>query len=218
MSSPGRPAAPATAGTAPAPRPAGVANVANALTLLRLLLVPVVAGFLLFDGGTVARWRVVAFVAFVVASVTDRVDGSLARRRGLVTNVGKVADPLADKALVGACLVSLSVLGLVPWWVTLVLLAREGGVTLLRLLVIRHGIIPASSGGKVKTFLQGIAIGLYLLPLPAGWPHQLRWGALLGALAVTIVTGIDYVARAWVLRRTSERARARARAGGGALR
>ena len=205
----------------PAPRPdpaavptttARVVNIANGLTLLRLLLVPVFLVLLYVDGGDNTGWRVAAFVAFAAASITDRVDGSLARSRGLVTDVGKVADPIADKALTGAALIGLSSLGLLPWWVTVVVLVREVGVTLLRFIVIRHGVIPASHGGKIKTFLQGIAIGLYVLPLPAGWPHTMRFAVLIAAVAVTLVTGADYVFRAMTLRRTSERAaRKRAR-------
>jgi CDP-diacylglycerol--glycerol-3-phosphate 3-phosphatidyltransferase len=184
---------------------ANVVNIANALTLLRLLLVPVFVALLFTHGGHATGWRVAAFAAFAVASITDRIDGDLARSRGLVTNVGKIADPIADKALIGAALIGLSVLGGVPWWVTVVVLAREVGITLLRFIVIRHGVIPASRGGKVKTFLQGVAIGLYVLPLPGGWPHTMRFAVLMTAVAVTLVTGADYITRAWTLRRTSER-------------
>ena len=101
-----------------------------------------------------------------MAAFTDRLDGELARSRGLVTAFGTIADPIADKALTGSALIGLSVLGLVPWWVTLVIMGREIGVTLLRFAVLRHGIIPASRGGKAKTLVQTLAIGLYLLPLP----------------------------------------------------
>src|SRR5829696_4752638 len=142
------------------PQTARVANVANALTLLRLLLVPVFGWALLREDGQDTVWRLVAF-----ASYTDRLDGDLARRRGLVTEVGKLADPIADKALTGTALVGLSVLDLLPWWVTLVILVREVGITLLRFWVIRHGVIAASRGGKAKTVVQSVAIGLYLLPL-----------------------------------------------------
>ena len=109
-------------------------------------------------------------MVFAVASVTDRLDGDLARRRSLVTDFGKIADPIADKALTGAALIGLSALDELPWWVTVVILVRELGITLLRFWVIRHGVIPASRGGKLKTLLQTVAIGLYVLPLPAGWP------------------------------------------------
>jgi CDP-diacylglycerol--glycerol-3-phosphate 3-phosphatidyltransferase len=156
------------------------------------------------DGGDRAGWRVAAFAAFAVASITDRFDGELARRRGLVTDVGTIADPIADKALTGAALVGLSVLGELAWWVTALVLAREVGVTLLRFVVIRHGVMPASRGGKVKTLLQGLAIGLYVLPL-SGAAHTVAAVVMAVAVVVTVVTGADYVLRAVRLRRTSER-------------
>ncbi len=186
---------------------ARVANIANGLTLLRLLLVPAFAFLLVAHDGHSTGWRLAAFAAFTVASITDRIDGDLARSRGLVTDVGKVADPIADKALTGAALVGLSALGLLAWWITVVVLVREVGITLLRFVVITHGVIPASPGGKVKTFLQGVAIGLYVLPLPGGWPHDLRFAVMLVAVAVTLVTGVDYVVRAVELRAAGRRAR-----------
>jgi len=180
-------------------------NIANGLTLLRLLLVPVFAVLLFHDDGDETGWRVAACVVFAVAAVTDRIDGQLARSRGLVTDVGTMADPIADKTLIGTALVGLSMLGELPWWVTVVVLTREVGVTLLRLWVIRHGVMPASRGGKLKTVLQGVAIGLYVLPL-AGWLATGRAWMMAAAVLVTVVTGIDYVARALRLRRTSPRA------------
>jgi CDP-diacylglycerol---glycerol-3-phosphate 3-phosphatidyltransferase len=201
----------------PAAQPAQTAhvvNIANGLTLLRLLLVPAFVVLLFTDGGHSPGWRVWAFMAFAVATITDYVDGDLARSRNLVTDVGKVADPIADKALTGAALVGLSVLGDLMWWVTVVILLREVGITVLRFVVIRHGVIPASRGGKAKTALQNVAIGLYLLPLE-GWAASLRFWLLGVALVVTVVTGVDYILRAVKLRRTSERAemkRARRRA------
>jgi CDP-diacylglycerol--glycerol-3-phosphate 3-phosphatidyltransferase len=184
---------------------AGVVNAANALTFARLLLVPVFVGLLVAGTGHETGWRVAAWAAFAVASFTDRFDGELARRRGLVTSVGQIADPIADKALTGAALIGLSALGDLPWWVTVVVLVREVGVTLLRFWVIRHGVIPASRGGKVKTLLQGLAIGLYVLPL-SGVLASFRWWLMAAAVAVTVVTGADYVSRAVRLRRTSARA------------
>ncbi len=192
------------AATAPA-RTAGTINIANGLTGLRLLLVPVFLVLLLADDGADDAARVAACVVFAIASLTDRVDGQLARSRGLVTDFGKVADPIADKALIGAALIGLSMLGELAWWVTLLVLARELGVTLLRFWVIRHGVLPASRGGKLKTLLQGLAIALYLLPL-TGPAATARAYVMAAAVAVTLVTGADYVARALRLRRTSARA------------
>ncbi|MGO8960224.1 MAG: CDP-diacylglycerol--glycerol-3-phosphate 3-phosphatidyltransferase [Streptosporangiaceae bacterium] len=176
----------------PAP---GVVNVANALTVLRLVIVPVFVWFLL-DGGTGAR--VLAFVAFAVASITDLLDGELARRRSLITDFGKIADPIADKALTGSALITLSYLGELPWWVTAVIVSRELAVTGLRFWVIRHGVIAASRGGKIKTMLQVIAISLYVLPWHIALLQELIMAA---AVVVTLATGADYTFRAVRLRR-----------------
>ncbi|MDX6225231.1 MAG: CDP-diacylglycerol---glycerol-3-phosphate 3-phosphatidyltransferase [Frankiales bacterium] len=202
------PAADPAAVLDPAALPASGArllNIANVLTIARLLLVPVFLAALMVGDGHDQTWRIVAWAVFAVASVTDRIDGELARSRNLVTEFGKVADPIADKALTGAALVGLSLLGDLPWWVTVVVLAREVGVTLLRFWVIRHGVIPASRGGKLKTLLQGVAIGLYILPL-SGVAASARAWFMAVAVVVTVVTGVDYVARALKLRRTSDRA------------
>jgi CDP-diacylglycerol---glycerol-3-phosphate 3-phosphatidyltransferase len=180
-------------------------NIANVLTGVRLVLVPVFLVALFVDHGRSVDWRLAAFGIFAVAAFTDRLDGELARRRGLVTAFGTVADPIADKALIGSALIGLSVLGLVPWWATVVMLGREIGITLLRFAVLRHGIIPASRGGKAKTLVQSLAIGFYLLPLPEliGADTAVAWvrGTLLAAaLVLAVVTGADYVLRALRLR------------------
>jgi len=181
--------------------PPGLVNLANALTVLRLALVPVFV-LLLLAGGT--GGRVAAFAVFLVASLTDVLDGRIARQRGLITDFGKIADPIADKALTGAALVTLSAQGELAWWVTAVILARELGVTALRFWVIRHGVIAASRGGKVKTMLQVLEIALYVLPGP---PDALRAVVMALAVAVTVVTGADYAIRAVRLRRRSRAAR-----------
>ena len=183
-------------------------NLPNALTTLRLLLVPVFLWLLLRDGGGDSASRIAAAAVFAVASATDLLDGEIARRRGLVTTFGKLADPIADKALTGAALIGLSVLGDLPWWVTVVILGREIGVTVLRFVVIRHGVIPASRGGKTKTVLQMVAILLYLLPL-TGLLASLRWWVMAAAVVATVVTGVDYVRKAYVMREGSERTRAK---------
>jgi CDP-diacylglycerol--glycerol-3-phosphate 3-phosphatidyltransferase len=180
-------------------------NIANALTMLRLALVPVFLLALFHGDGDEDLWRVLAWAAFAVASVTDRVDGQLARRRGIVTDFGQIADPIADKALIGAALVGLSLLGELPWWVTVLVLVREVGITLLRFFVIRHGVMPASRGGKVKTLLQAVGIGLLVLPL-GGVLHAIALLIMYAAVVMTVVTGVDYVQRAMRLRRTSDRA------------
>jgi CDP-diacylglycerol--glycerol-3-phosphate 3-phosphatidyltransferase len=175
-------------------------NIANALTVLRLVLVPFFAMALFTSDGHSHGWRVVACMVFVVASFTDLIDGDLARKRGLITEFGKLADPIADKALIGTALVGLSMLGELSWWVTLLILTREIGVTLLRFWVIRHGVIPASRGGKVKTMLQALAIGLLVLPL-SGFFHTVAVVVMAAAVVLTVVTGLDYIARAFKLRR-----------------
>jgi CDP-diacylglycerol--glycerol-3-phosphate 3-phosphatidyltransferase len=165
-------------------------NVPNALTVARLLCVPVLIWCLSKPD---LRWW--AVVVFVVASATDFVDGAVARRYSQVTNFGKVADPIADKALTGVALIGLSILGDLWWWVTLVILVREVGITLLRMWVIRIGVIPASRGGKAKTVTQMIAISMLLAPVTSVWWLDAAYGVMAIALALTVVTGCDYVIR-----------------------
>ncbi|MFF9171150.1 CDP-diacylglycerol--glycerol-3-phosphate 3-phosphatidyltransferase [Streptomyces sp. NPDC014776] len=179
---------------------ASVWNVANLLTMLRLLLVPGFVALMLADGGYDPAWRSLAWAAFAIAMITDLFDGHLARTYNLVTDFGKIADPIADKAIMGAALICLSGLGDLPWWVTAVILGRELGITLLRFLVIRYGVIPASRGGKLKTLTQGVAVGMYVLAL-TGWLATLRFWVMAVAVVLTVVTGLDYIRQAIVLRR-----------------
>ncbi|MGW7350543.1 CDP-diacylglycerol--glycerol-3-phosphate 3-phosphatidyltransferase [Streptomyces sp. NPDC054784] len=175
-------------------------NIANILTMIRLLLVPGFVALMLADGGDDPKWRAFAWAAFTVAMITDLFDGELARRYNLVTDFGKLADPIADKAIMGAALVCLSALGDLHWWVTVVILVRELGITAMRFWVIRHGVIPASRGGKVKTLTQGVAVGMYVLAL-TGPLASLRWWVMGAAVLLTVGTGADYVRQAVVLRR-----------------
>ena len=177
---------------------------ANVITVVRILLVPLVVAALLVDrdGG----WRVVAAALFAAAAISDRVDGYLARRMDQVTDWGKLADPIADKLLMGGTLVTLSSLGDLPWWVTVVILVRELGITALRLAVLRYVVIPASRGGKLKTALQSVGIGLFVLPLDR-MPDvltQVAWVVVLAAVLATVVTGVDYVRRGWAVRRAAQ--------------
>jgi CDP-diacylglycerol--glycerol-3-phosphate 3-phosphatidyltransferase len=165
-------------------------NLPNALTLGRLLVVPFVALLLLAETLTPGT-RLLAAALFVAACVTDVVDGHLARSRGQVTHFGIMADPIADKALVGTALVGLSLHGLLPWWATLVVLGREVAVTAMRSALARQGMIPASRGGKLKALAQNVAVTLYLLPL-AGLAAAARMPVLLVAVAATVLTGLDY--------------------------
>jgi CDP-diacylglycerol--glycerol-3-phosphate 3-phosphatidyltransferase len=173
-----------------------IANLANILTGLRLALVPVFLFALFYGNGHETTGRVVAFAIFAVACITDRLDGLLARNYGMATEFGAFVDPIADKALIGSALIGLSMLGDVPWWVTVLILTRELGVTLLRLAVIRRGVIPASWGGKLKTAVQAVAIGLFVLPwVETSGPFLVAaWVVMAIAIVLTVITGIDYVA------------------------
>ena len=182
------------------PRVVSLYNPANVLTVARIVLVPVFLALVIFSGMASTAWRIAACLVFCVASATDFVDGWIARRFQLVTSFGKVADPIADKALTGTALVLLSAYDRVPWWVTVLILVREWGVTGLRFWVIRYGIIPASRGGKLKTVLQIAAIAWYLWPVPAPFDTVGPW-LMVAALLVTVITGIDYVVQAVRLRR-----------------
>jgi CDP-diacylglycerol--glycerol-3-phosphate 3-phosphatidyltransferase len=177
-----------------------IRNLPNALTGLRLLLVPLFGWLLVRHGGDDTASRVLAFVVFFGATATDYFDGEIARRRSLVTTFGKIVDPIADKALMGTALVGLSSLGQLPWWVTVLVLVREVGVTLLRFWVIRHGVIAAGRGGKAKTALQALAVSLYLLPL-VGPAASLRAWVMAAAVVLTVVTGLQYIGKALRLRR-----------------
>ncbi|MEV0847066.1 CDP-diacylglycerol--glycerol-3-phosphate 3-phosphatidyltransferase [Streptomyces sp. NPDC049954] len=210
------PAASGTGASGPRPPRAGeqgsapgkprIWNIANILTMIRLVLVPGFVALMFADGGYDPAWRSFAWAAFSVAMITDLFDGHLARAYDLVTDFGKIADPIADKAIMGAALVCLSVLGDLPWWVTGVILGRELGITLLRFVVIRYGVIPASRGGKLKTLTQGVAVGMYVLAL-TGPLASLRFWVMAAAVALTVVTGLDYIKQAVVLRRQGIAAR-----------
>ena len=185
-------------------------NLPNALTTLRIVMVPFFGWALLVDGGDSVVWRVVAWVIFVLAMITDKIDGDIARSRNLVTDFGKIADPIADKALTGMAFVGLSIVGELWWWVTILVLIREWGITLLRLWVIRHGVMAAGRGGKLKTVLQTVALGLFVLPIKIlqddlGTAGSVLWGLavllMTLAVAVTLVTGVDYVVKALAVRR-----------------
>ncbi|TXL63278.1 CDP-alcohol phosphatidyltransferase family protein [Aeromicrobium terrae] len=183
-------------------------NIANALTVLRILGVPVFGWLLLTDGGDDVSFRVWAWVAFGLLMITDRIDGDIARSRGLVTNFGKLADPIADKALTGMAFVGLAIIfdNWLFWTVVIVLLVREWGITLMRFVVKKYGVMPASQGGRIKTTLQALAIGGYVLPFEI-WDNTisdvLRWAThvtMAAAVAVTLVTAVQYVQDARRLR------------------
>ena len=184
-------------------------NIANVLTTLRIVMVPFFGWALLQDGGDSATWRWVAFAIFAVAMITDKIDGDLARKHDLVTDFGKIADPIADKAITGMALIGLSIVGDVWWWVTIVVLLREWSVTLLRLSVLRSVVIPAATSGKIKTTLQAVALAGLTWPLPHGdahggafdfWPGPLgevvfyaSQVLLAGAVVMTMWSGWEFV-------------------------
>ncbi len=184
-------------------------NIANVLTVLRIAMVPLFGWALLHDGGDSTTWRWVAFALFAVAMITDKIDGDLARKHNLITDFGKIADPIADKAITGMALIGLSIVGDVWWWVTVVVLLREWGVTLLRLSVLKQVVIPAARSGKIKTVLQAFALAGLTWPLPHGdahggafdfWPgplgevlFYLGQVALAAAVVMTMWSGWEFV-------------------------
>jgi CDP-diacylglycerol---glycerol-3-phosphate 3-phosphatidyltransferase len=170
-------------------------NVPNFLTSIRLLVVPVLAWLLFQENSTTNFNRTIAGVLFIVAALTDIADGTIARKWNLITNFGKIFDPIADKALIGTALIGLSSMGLLDWWFTWVILAREIFVTLLRFWVIKQGVIPASRGGKLKTIMQIVAISFYLLPLPSS-VSLLAEILMYVAVILTLATAVDYIMKA----------------------
>lgn len=186
-------------------------NVPNLITVVRILLAPVFIWMLLADAGADGPLRWTAAALFVIAIATDGVDGAIARRNNLVTDLGKLLDPIADKILTGGALVSLSILNELPWWVTIVILVREIGITVYRFVVIRQGVIAASRGGKIKTIVQSVAISFALFPLWTVFGDWIFWvnGILMtAAVILTVVTGFDYLWQAYRGRR-AKRAGAR---------
>jgi CDP-diacylglycerol--glycerol-3-phosphate 3-phosphatidyltransferase len=181
-------------------------NLPNMLTLLRIVMIPFFWYLLMYDDGDNAATRVAATVVFVLAAITDWLDGWLARKQGLVTTFGKIADPLADKALTGVALIGLSVLGELWWWVTILIILREVGVTVIRFMVLKHGVIPASRGGKAKTLFQMVGITMFLLPIT---PEMIllwwiRNAVMAIAVILTTLTGFDYISKAYRTRSDSK--------------
>lgn len=174
-------------------------NLPNLITVVRILLAPLFIWMLLADAGQDGALRWWAAALFIVAIATDGIDGAIARRHNLVTDLGKILDPIADKVLTGSALVCLSILGELWWWVTIVILVREIGITVFRFVMLRDRVIPASRGGKLKTLLQSVAISLALLPLwlvVGDWIYWVNWTAMALALILTVITGIDYLVAA----------------------
>ena len=167
-------------------------NLPNAVTVSRILALPICAYALFKNGGEDSTWRVIAWCLFFVVGMTDMLDGKLARSRNTVTELGKLLDPIADKALIGTALIGLSLLGHLPWWITIIILVREVGITIFRFSVLKHGVIPANRGGKIKATVQNFAAGFYVLPLSSSllWFRDSFMGL---AIVLTVVTGLWYV-------------------------
>jgi CDP-diacylglycerol--glycerol-3-phosphate 3-phosphatidyltransferase len=184
-------------------------NLPNVLTVVRILLVPVLVVALL---GETEHGDLLAAVVFAAASLTDAIDGYLARSRNSITTFGKLMDPVADKLLVVAALVSLVSLGRLPAWVAMVIIARELAVTLTRMAATAQGVVvPAAGWGKIKTIVQVAAIFFLIAfdPTPV-WVDILVYVAV----AVTIVSGVDYFfGLRRMLREAEERRRGAAGAG-----
>jgi CDP-diacylglycerol--glycerol-3-phosphate 3-phosphatidyltransferase len=181
-------------------------NLPNVLTSLRIVMVPFFGWALLQDGGDSVAWRCVAFALFVGAMITDKIDGDIARARNLVTNFGKIADPIADKAITGMAFIGLSIVGDIWWWVTIVVLVREWSVTLLRLSILRHVVVAAAQSGKIKTVLQAVALATLCLPLRqldgvlgdvALVVFYLAQVLLAGAVAMTLWSGYEFFRDVW---------------------
>jgi CDP-diacylglycerol--glycerol-3-phosphate 3-phosphatidyltransferase len=203
MSEPQRPGGPSpVAAPVSTDPPPSNWNVPNALTALRIAMVPFFGWALLHDGGESQGWRWVAYALFVVAMVTDKIDGDIARKHNLITNFGKIADPIADKAITGMAFIGLSVVGALWWWVTVLVLVREWSVTFARLSIARQVVMAARQSGKVKTMAQALALGGFVAPfkdLTGGWdtPGDVVWwgAAVLMAFAVvlTVTSGLEFV-------------------------
>ncbi|MDR9396959.1 CDP-diacylglycerol--glycerol-3-phosphate 3-phosphatidyltransferase [Pontimonas sp.] len=179
--------------------PVSAGNLANIITVIRIGFAPLVLWWLLIDDGQWGLWRWLAAAVFVIAISTDGIDGALARRRNLVTSSGVLLDPVADKALTGAAFVGLALLAELPWWVVIVVLGRELGITVFRLLVAQNRIIPASRGGKAKTISQAVALGFWLAPtwlILGDWIFVVNDALMVVAVALTVITGLDYLIRA----------------------
>jgi len=173
-------------------------NIANIITVVRILLAPLFVWWVLLDGGEHGIWRFGAAGLFIVAIATDGLDGALARKRNLVTNSGIILDPIADKILIGGALIALALVAELPWWVVIVILAREIGITLFRLVALSDRVIPASRGGKLKTVLQAVTLSSWLLPtwlLLGSWVFTLNWVLMGAVIVVTLATGLDYLVK-----------------------
>lgn len=173
----------------------------NAITIVRILCAPVFLWLLLADAGEGGALRWAAAILFIVAIATDGVDGYIARRYEIVSDLGKLLDPIADKALTGVAFVGLSILGELPWWVTIIVLVRESGITIYRFIVVSNHVLAAAWMGKLKTVFQAVALSIALIPFAGlsdagAWQGTVWWVSVVTmtiAVILTIASGIDYV-------------------------
>ena len=170
-------------------------NLPNSLTIFRVLALPFCAYALFRNGGNDTDWRIIAFTLFFIVGLSDVLDGKIARDRDQITELGKLLDPIADKAMLATATIGASILGMLPWWITIVFLIRESAVTILRFAVLKKGVIPASRGGKLKSFFQSFGVGFYILPLPE-YLHTPRDIFMAVAVLLTVTTGVDYFRKA----------------------
>ena len=171
----------------------------NTLTVTRILLIPIGVYTLFFDGGDNSTFQIISYLIFFTLGMTDIVDGRWARHSNRITPLGTFLDPVADKALIGSAMISLSILDRFPWWITILILTREIGITLFRLLVIKNGVIPASKGGKIKTLMQNFGVGFFILPLPQSL-DWFKYGFMSVAIVLTVTSAYDYL-RSWCTKR-----------------
>jgi len=164
----------------------------NTLTVARILLIPLGVYVLFLDGGVNHKYQILAWTIFFILGLTDILDGRWARQSNRITALGTFLDPVADKALIGSAMISLSIQNRFPWWITILILAREIGITIFRLLVIKDGVIPASKGGKIKTLTQNFGVGFFMLPFPS-WLEWFRVAFISVAIILTVTTAYDYI-------------------------
>lgn len=176
-------------------------NLPNVLTSIRILAIPLFAWLVVKSESNHVSWMWASFICFVALMITDKLDGDIARAKGIVTDFGKIADPIADKALMATAFICLNITGILPVWVTVVILVREIGITIWRMVELRNGnVVPASKGGKIKTVLQTVSVALYLVPLPSP-VDIIAYAVMLLTVAVTVITGVQYMVDAYKLKK-----------------
>ena len=181
----------------PGDSPVSPWNVANLITIGRILFAPIFVGLILMDPA--GPWRWLALVLFIASVSLDGLDGYLARSRNLGTPLGVILDPIADKLLIGAGLIVLSVINELPWWVTILILVREFGITIYRMAIVHREVHGASWLGKTKTFVQSFAVAFAIAPfapLIGDWINWVNISIMVAAVVLTVWSGIEYLWKA----------------------